>query len=139
MVVKSLGENWAHPTSQRLEIRIGEPAAEPDEKQRLGPSDHFLYKLRRLIADQTIIGAGTQDNRFGLFPVTMEVDDMVLVVTPDHLLDHRVIHPGHGPQAGLLLNQPIVIRRRHRQPQRVQRVDHPRLNDLIVERPDGVI
>jgi len=114
VIEKSLGESWAHPTSQRIEIRIGEPAAEPDEKQRLSPSDQFLYKLRALIADQIIIRAGTQDNRFGLFPVTMEVDDMVFVDTPDHLLDHRGIHPGHGPQAGFPLNQPIVIRRRYR-------------------------
>ena len=65
----------SQPPQERSEIRIVQPVTTADEQQALFESQGTHHRLRVFVAFDTFVIADTQDDRFRIVPLTMEVDD----------------------------------------------------------------
>jgi hypothetical protein len=107
-------ENLAGPFEERAEVRIGQPFAAADEQQSLERPGAAENRLREVVLADAVVGLAVQDHRVEGRPVSMEMDDSLLLSLdrPDRPVS---VQPGRGPPAGDLFQEIVVVRRRDRE------------------------
>ena len=129
MGVWRVSERLLSPFQERAKVGVAQTAAEADQEHGPRRKDFFKYCLRMRITLDSGVRTMAQNNRLGVVPVSVEMDDAFRVPSQNGL-DYVPLGPVDRGLTRDRFEQAIVVGSGDREPERVDGFEDRVIDDL---------